>query len=257
MTAGDDPPPPSPVDPIPPDFDSLHGFDTEAWFDPSDFISDPPETLEDRCRRLADDAAYRQLVKPTDWFRYAVLGRYAVNGFKFQRFWTTFSDNPATIYRIIWYNFMYHLDREVDTHPSLEAWAVNKAQPYLAVHDLAIFSVDTKRTSWVQLWEGKYRDAEWKVVGPKNRPSAKAQANPTKRMGMSQLNAPKGIKNSLSHCTPTILEEIEEDNHDDEIERVSPKPSQKKSVEGASVDSIGKQSAIIQTFNVPMNDGTH
>ena len=44
---------------------------------------------------------------------------------------------------MVWYNFMYHVDREFEISPTLSAWATDVSQPYLQRHAPQFLAINT------------------------------------------------------------------------------------------------------------------
>ena len=67
--------------------------------------------------------------------------------------------------KIVWYNFMYYVDRKVDIPSLLEKWALHVAQPYLFEHDPSFLKINTLSHPWKSeptIMEG---EEEWTIVG--------------------------------------------------------------------------------------------
>jgi hypothetical protein len=89
---------------------------------------------------------------PTNWNRYINPGYYAImEGSMFDLIWTTQKANPMTLYQIIWYNYHFHVDRNMDIPAKLNNWATQIAHPYLSLHDPKSFDMDTIRNQWKDL----------------------------------------------------------------------------------------------------------
>ena len=61
--------------------------------------------------------------------------------------WTTQKANPITHNQIIWYNYLFHVVRDMDIPVKLNNWATQIAHPYLSLHDPKLFDKDTIRNS--------------------------------------------------------------------------------------------------------------
>ena len=49
---------------------------------------------------------------------------------------------------VIWYNYMFHVDRMMECPPKLEAWAIRRSKPYISKHQINALSVDTDLLTW-------------------------------------------------------------------------------------------------------------
>lgn len=85
----------------------------------------PPETEGEQYRRLADETIYRQSITMTHWHRYAILARHTIEGPWFDEIWNSFDTYPSQLHHLIWYNFMYHVDRKNDIPEKLQSWAMS------------------------------------------------------------------------------------------------------------------------------------
>ncbi|KAI2500251.1 hypothetical protein MHU86_14201 [Fragilaria crotonensis] len=93
---------------LPSDDDPIFGFRISKWFEPSELVPNPPETTEERYKRLHDEAKFRHATNPTQWYRYATLGRYVVDGHTFDPILCKeFEDNPIQLHLLIWFQYMY------------------------------------------------------------------------------------------------------------------------------------------------------
>ena len=91
---------------------------------------------------------YRQTVSPTIWSCYVHFGRPTTTGFNFDRIWNNFDSDPFLLYQLIWFTYIYCVDRKLNTSPKLEHWATTIVQPYLAAHSPQNIFIDTNQTSW-------------------------------------------------------------------------------------------------------------
>ncbi|KAI2500342.1 hypothetical protein MHU86_14150 [Fragilaria crotonensis] len=254
MPAGADPPSFLTMQSLPPDDDPIFGFRLSKWFEPTEFNPSPPETKEERYKRLHDEADYRHSTNPTYWHRYATLGRYVVDGNTFDHICQEFESDPTHLHLLIWFQYMYHVDRKMDIPQKLDDWATKRSQAYLAIHVPHALHLDTTKVSWKTFENMKPVNNPWKTVAPKSRQKSKQKSN-----GLS-TNTPVTFFKQNS-VTPPIAEETED------VTDVSEQPPQvsdlqdihtpRKEHEDLSDESIdGKMSALIPNLNVPVNDGT-
>ena len=148
-------------------------FDTTVWSDAPPFVPRDPDGNETLSRRNANHAIYRQIGNATAWQRYITLGYYAIDDcLAFDREWRIFGTNPLMMYQIIWYNYMYHVDRAIDIPPKLYAWATAIAQPYLQQNNPNLLEMDTLIKDWTELKASSTSPAraphgEWIPVTPR------------------------------------------------------------------------------------------
>ena len=128
-----------PLDPLIVPDDSIFSFETTEWTDPPPFVTDLPETSPDTNIRLLGEKKYRDSTNPTKWQRFVELGRYAVDGFTFDTTMDSIDTEPKSAHCAIWYQYNYHLDRDMEIPNKLQAWAQHRSQPYLAKHAFATF----------------------------------------------------------------------------------------------------------------------
>lgn len=96
---------------LPPDGDPVFGFLTTKWIEPPTLASICQETENELESRFLMEATYRQNATATSWYRYITLGRHAVDGNTFDMIWNEFEVDPLRVHCLIWYNYMYHVDR--------------------------------------------------------------------------------------------------------------------------------------------------
>ena len=212
-----------PPDPIPPKgfpiadllSDSFQ-FDTTSWYDPPAFTSTNPNGMEDVARRNANQHVYRQTGSATTWNRYLTLAFYTLDdAANFDREWSNMATNPLTIHRMIWYNYLYHVDHELTIPPKLHSWATLISQPYLIAHDPGSLVMNTTHKSWAELQiqpESMELDdtqqGEWIPVQPRgrsrDRTPPKCPPIPEHPTGASNIIALNTDDNN-NHDLPTIL----------------------------------------------------
>jgi hypothetical protein len=146
----------APPDPVTPHIHDLSSatfrFNTKLWFEAPEYGASDPNDKGLMQRRQENDELYRSKGNATKWNRFTTLAYYALDdGMKFDKEWTNFESEPLTIHRIIWYNYMYHIDRDMDVVPKLNAWANQIAQPYLLEHDPAALDMDTMKYAYQDL----------------------------------------------------------------------------------------------------------
>ena len=176
-------------------------FDTKLWFEAPDFGASDPNDKELFYRRQANDNLYRSTGNPTKWNRFTTLAYYALDdGMKFDKEWEKIDTDPHMIHRIIWYNYMYHIDRDMDVVPKLNAWANQISHHYLLANDPDSIDMDTMKYAFKDLTnqsenmevDQTTKDGEWIPVpdkgGVRNRNKnngAQQEHTPTLDTGMS------------------------------------------------------------------------
>ena len=130
------PPPFSDIDTLLHHAHPTYGFATEEWVDSPPFIVADWVDPAIPCQRLGHADAYRQHGSPVSWHRYVVLGFYVFEDCShFDRYWRQFTTKRLMCSQMIWYNYMYHVDRKLNIHPKLQSWAQDVVRPHLAVYD--------------------------------------------------------------------------------------------------------------------------
>jgi hypothetical protein len=139
------PPPPRAY----PDIDdiehSVFGFYSEEWED----IPYPAGLdwfdADARERRNGHADKYQQCGgDPTLWYCYLHLGFFAFEDCSdFEKAWLLFDEDPLTIHKIIWYQFLYHMDRRLPIPAKLQKWATDVTHPFLSYHEPEALTVDT------------------------------------------------------------------------------------------------------------------
>ena len=136
-------PPPATPDPSDPEY-TTYEFTSTDW--------DPPPVpkdvdwfdREERTIRDAHAYAYQQFGTTYNWARYVNLGYFSyVNCTEFDKIWSKIEQDPLTVHRAIWYNFLYHVERDMPMTEQLNAWALNISHDYLEVHDVKFLNTDT------------------------------------------------------------------------------------------------------------------
>lgn len=237
-----------PTPPNPPD-DPIFDFDISTWIDPPVYVTNLPETTPESNIRAMAEMEYRKSTTPTAWHRYVTLGRYVVDGFTFDSIMDEGSADPLKMYCLVWYQYAYHLDHEIDIPPKLQAWGTRKAQPFLATHAISAFTLDTKTTSWKDFSRSQSLSNPWSEVTPKQRKP--------KNRGTPLAVKPSGLAVSArgTRSNPGTIAEENSKNSDSTDSRGQQRPVYH--VDDNSAASNAKQSVLIPNLNVPVCDGTH
>ena len=163
-----------------------YGFATDSWVEAPAFLSSETDDNTERLyRRQAHADAFKQLGTKVAWYRYVILGFYVFDDCsEFEGYWRQFVSKQTFCSKVIWYNFMYHVDRKIDLHPKLLAWATEMARPHLEQLDPSFLRLDTTTTTWSQIASSSTitigdEDRSWTLVGtPKSPKGSVAKASP-------------------------------------------------------------------------------
>lgn len=128
--------------------DAVFDFTTIEWHDAPLYVSDLPETTPDTNIREMTEMEYRKSTTPSNWHRYLTLGRYSVDGFTLDASMEDIVADPLKIHCIIWYQYTYHLDHDIEIPEKLLAWVFQRTQPYLHQNADSALILDTKKVSW-------------------------------------------------------------------------------------------------------------
>ena len=97
---------------------------------------------------------------------------YHINGANFEAEWSQLPISWIICHKMIWYNYMYHIDREINVSPTLEAWTTPVSQPFLFYSDPSFLTVyTTAQCTWQELNVDTNMDTDdlsgWTPVGEK------------------------------------------------------------------------------------------
>ena len=150
----------------------IHGFATDRWHEsPPHVVSNPTEEPDQLYQRLANVNAYLQHGSHVAWHRYTILGYYVYHDCtEFDKHWNRYTSKQTFCAKMVWYNFMYHVDRHLDIHPKLQAWETDVARPHLAQTDPSFLCIDTTKSTWQQILDSpntphEEDDGSWTQVG--------------------------------------------------------------------------------------------
>lgn len=232
---------------VPPD-DPTFAFDVSHWIDPPVFVTNLPETTPETNIRVLAENEYRTSTTPTLWHRYITLGRYAVDGFTFDSIMEEGIIDPMKMHCLIWFQYVYHLDRNIDIPSKLQVWATTRSQPYLAKHADSVFLLDTEKTTWNEFSRIQSLSNPWSEVTSKSSKSRKVN-HPTTTKPLVKAASLVGNRSKPG----TIVEEPSKASMSTESR------GQKRSAnhDNNSAASDGKQSVLLPTLNVPVCDGTY
>ena len=125
-------------------------FDTIEWVETPIHVS---TDTDENSRKTTNDEIYRSMHTAKEWHRYTVLGYYAVeDGHNFDIEWRARTVNPLRLHRLIWYNYLFHIDREMEILPKkLNAWAMEISQPYIQAHQANVLTMNTLQQAWTTI----------------------------------------------------------------------------------------------------------
>lgn len=279
MTEGTAPPPqppPCPAPPPPPP-DMTHprfSFDINEWLPSPVLYGRTPDEKEDIYRRRANDALFRQNATPEAWHRYVTLGYYAVDdGQIFEQEWNRSTENPVRIHQLIWYNYLYHIDRDMDIPPKLDSWATQISQQALQQWDPNSLMMDTLRLTWKQTMEkfdSEKKTAEWiPVSGRTNRANRRSPSptstSPASTPTRAQVSPSRMLQHlNLDHNTvPTSKTQetprISHNPRDKPVNNISDTPTDPTPVppEDHRMEEASDSGQSDKMVEFPVNDGTH
>jgi hypothetical protein len=128
---------------------------TQLTFDTTEWVETPIHVSTDtdaNTRKTTNDEIYCSMHTAKEWHRYTILGYYAVeDGHDFDIEWRARTVDPLRLHRLIWYNYLYHVDREMEIPKKLNAWAMEISQPYIQAHQVAALSMNTLHQAWAQI----------------------------------------------------------------------------------------------------------
>ena len=228
--------PSSPNEPI---FD----FTIKEWVAPSLLVPHQGESSPETRRRQQGEHVYRSKTTPTNWHRYLTLGRYSISGPDFDTLMNEQDTDALKVHCVIWYNFMFHVDRMMECPPKLEAWAVQRSKLYLTKHQSNALLVDTISITWKSYAKQQALSDNWSQVKQKSKDKKQTLLKPF--MSAAKLG---------SNSKPSTIAE-ETSNESGSATTISKQRSNFNDV--ASESSGGKMSALIPSLNVPVCDGTY
>ena len=73
-----------------------------------------------------------------------LLGLFAFQEcYQFEEIWKRREEDPLTLHRVIWYQFMFHVDKYIEVPEILNSWAIDITRPYLSCIDPQSLDMDT------------------------------------------------------------------------------------------------------------------
>ncbi|KAI2492120.1 hypothetical protein MHU86_22424 [Fragilaria crotonensis] len=183
---------------------TLYGFHCDVWEEsPSPAFGQDWFPHEERFRRDANANAYRQYGNPIAWNRYITLGYFALEDcVEFDQLWKNFDKDPLAVHRVIWYQFMYHVDRDMPIPERLSAWAMNVSHAYLEYHDATSLAMDTlvkwKSQEFNTSMDTEPTDDPWiPVVATRRSRNKSPPAPPIASNNTTQSRKPPGTMHEL------------------------------------------------------------
>jgi hypothetical protein len=241
---------------------NLIDFSISDWVAPPLFVPHKDEQSFERIARQQAEHVYKSRTTPTLWNRYLTLARYALIGPDFDSDMEVFDSDPLKVHCVVWYNYMYHIDRSMEVPPKLEAWATTLSEPYLQIENAPALSVDTVLTNWRIYAKKLSLQPNWSYV-----PASKKK--PKKSPAKKQTLLKTYLSASSKHSTPRNKKPAtipEERSKEDSSSSTNPglstpgassvnQPTARDDASEASGDS--KRSALMPSLNVPVCDGTY
>ena len=235
--------------------DSIFDFTTTEWVAPALLVPHKDESSAETKRRYQADHVYRSKTDPTKWSRYLTLGRYAMSGPDFETLMHDQAIDALKVHCVIWYNFAYHVDRQLECSPKLEAWAEKRSKPYLTEQQPNALLVDTVATTWKKFAKQQALSDNWSQV--KQKPGKKSSAKQSKlpfvsaaKLGSNSKPSTIAEENSNQSTIAEVTSEVSStaatsNNHQSNVS------------DTVSASSDGKMSALLPSSNVPVCDGTY
>jgi hypothetical protein len=298
MTETADPPFSTLLTSLPPDTDDSFGFLLKDWKEFPD-INIPPEhlseTQNERVKRIYEETVQRNDTTPTAWHRFTTLGRDIVSFTDFEALWNNFDTDQLQLHLVVWYRYMYHIDRKLDVPKKLHDWANTFSLPYLSTHTDKVLPVDTVNIGFAEWSKRASNIYSWnKVIGSakaKRRTQTARKASLASKKTSIVLKTTDLFKQQLAFTTPPIPEEQDDEpmevdpplpvkivptvnplimlqpnklsQNKPNLQTNNPLPTSRKHEHERKEDSNsfsssteGKMSALIPNSNVPINDGT-
>ena len=184
------------LDPDCPDF----GFATDIWVEapPYQTSNDGKPVISTTREANADAFKTSTAGSQVAWNRYIQLGYYTFDDCKdFDAYWRHFINKQTICMKMVWFNYKYHVDRQMSINPKLQTWATKVAQQHLDQLEPSFLRMDTTRTTWARILPGildldaKFDDRPWQLVGPD---TPKASGKTSTGRAPSPLSLPKPPK---------------------------------------------------------------
>jgi hypothetical protein len=229
--------------------DDIFDFTIQEWVAASLIVPHKDERSTNVKRRHQQEHVYRSKTTPTNWHRYLTLGRYALSGPDFDTLMNDKEVDALKLHCVIWYNYMFHVDRMMECPPKLEAWAIHRSKPYLTKHQINALTVDTELLDWDRYAKQQALSENWTQVQKK--PNSKSTSSKKQTLLTPFVSAAKAEK---SQSKPkTIPEETSEQSSSEKATSQISSTSK----DASSAVSDGKMSVLIPSLNVPVCDGTY
>jgi hypothetical protein len=236
--------------------DNNFDFTVSDWVAPPLFVPHRDERTTNRAARQQAEHVYRARTTPTLWNRYLTLARYALIGPDFDSDMEAFDSDPMKVHCVVWYNYMYHTDRNMEVTPKLEAWALQRSEPYLQLEKVSALTVDTISTTWCNYAKKSSLQPNWSYVPASKKTSKKSPAKKQTLLKPYMSAASKSSNTSRFQKPATIMEEQSKED------------SSRSSTPGGSINRIparddesdvsdSKMSALLPNLHVPVCDGTY
>jgi hypothetical protein len=76
--------------------------------------------------------------------------------------------DPLKLHCIFWYQYIYHLDHDIDIPDKLLVWATQRSQQYLSNHADSALILDTKKVTWNQYAHIHSLSNNWSIADKKH-----------------------------------------------------------------------------------------
>ena len=237
---------------------------------------------DERYRRNANAECYRAHGDPIAWTRYLTLGFFAFTDCThFDNLWAKRETDTVNFHRVIWYQFMSYVQKELPIPEKLSAWALQITHPFLEFHDASALDVDTS-IPWKELanndpmetddigdWltvQGKRRgrDSSPPKIPPKLTRLTKRTHLPMQPAATSKalLTADKDYRKLVKSVAKVPgMTTVDETEEDEEVEVVAwDNDTIAASTMESQTETASENTSIQKPASFPMvsvNDGTH
>ena len=239
-----------------PSIDNTSDFSVSDWVAPPLFVPHRDERTTQRAARQQAEHVYRARTTPTLWNRYLTLARYALIGPDFDSDMEVFDSDPMKVHCVVWYNYIYHIDRNMEVPPKLEAWAIQRSEPYLRTEKASALTVDTISTTWCNYAKKSSLQPNWSYV-PANK--KKPKKSPAKKQTLLKpyMSAASKLNSTPRFKKPETIPE--EPSKGDSSRSSTPGGSTNRTQarDDESDVSDSKMSALLPNLHVPVCDGTY
>ena len=255
----------------------LLSFETTEWSNPPTHGSNGNLSIEELDKKKMNDEMYRRFHTATDWNRYTTLGYFAVDdGDEFDIEWRAQSVDPLRLHRLIWYNYLYHIDRDMDVPQKLDTWAIQVSRPYILENHIKSLTMNTLQCAWNDLKfdeedeimttenEEDNNDTElgWNQV-PLTRGQQRLQAKLAAKLLLAESNT-TGLHPTPNPAKPINQPNLDLHDHGPPCTQPPVTPSPQKDQDSHQGTLFSREPTIATETragpphpNIAVNDGTH